>query len=372
MSLYPLSALLIGCTVALLPLYIRISSVDLERVSKSNALICLFAILILLFGNKVRSFPSILKIILVAAMFHLILFQYEPAAVRGIYQTVMICIGSLFLVKYHESYNESDNDIIFNSMCIGALIQTLLGAFQYFDMDIYGGALMLFNEKTVTTGAYADGHRAVFGSLLNPNVLGAYLAMCLPAFFRSRKLILLSIPVFLILILTQSQIPILAGTLAGAYCLSVNFRSREKYFYVLYPVAFYAFCFLFPDSTSERVDIWKWYLDKVDVGHFLLGESASWMQFNVMRIRTGYVDNVHSDFLSLFNIFGILSIAASIYVFYLVIINKDKNKIFAATLLASFVIMLGSFPMFIASTSFLTLIALAHCIKGNYVSNVDW
>lgn len=365
-------ALLIGCVVALLPLYIRISSVDLERVSKSNALVCLFAILLLLFTDKVRTFPSVLKLVFVVAIFHMIIFQYEPAAIRGIYQVVMMCFGALFLVKYHECHLKKDNHIIFNSMCIGALIQTFLGAMQYFNIDLYSGALMFFNEKTVASGAYVDGHKAIFGSLQNPNVFGAYLVLCLPAFFRSNKLAILAIPVFAILVLCESQIPIAAGVLSVAYFLSLKFKNYEKYFYISFPIAFYSFCFLFPDKTSERVNIWNWYLDKVDTWHFFLGKSASWIQLNAMRIRVGYVDNVHNDFLTLFNIFGIFSIVVCLYVLYLVVSNKEKDKIFATSLFGSFVIMHGSFPMSIASTSFLTLIALAHCIKGNYVSNVDW
>lgn len=370
LRLFPL---LIGCIVALLPLYIRISSVNLERVSKTNALLCLIPILILLFNEKLRSFPIILKSILIAAMFHLIIFQYEPAAMIGIYQSISICAGSMFLIKYHESYNESDNNIIFNSMCIGALIQCVMAAFQIFNVDIYSGALLYFNKNTAAAGPSADGHRAIFGSFQNPNILGAYLAMCLPAFFRSRNLVFLSVIVFAAIVSTESLMPIAAAILAVSYFIVSKLNNKfEKFYYILFPIFFYGFCFIFPGATSDRAMIWSWYLDKIDLRHFLIGKSTSWLPLNVMYIGTGFVDNVHNEFLTLLNIFGILSLAAVGYIIYLVVINKDKNRIFAATLFASFFIMLGNFPMHIASTSFLTLIALAHCLKGSYVGNVEW
>lgn len=355
--------------VALLPLYIRISTVDLERVSKTNALLCLIPILVLFFGERARSFPSILKIILIAAMFHLIIFQYEPAAMVGIYQSISICVGILFLIKYHESYSVNENNIIFNSICIGALIQCVIAITQLFNFDLYGWIILYFNPQSVASGSYVEGHKAIFGSFQNPNVLGAYLAMCLPAFIRSKNLVFLGVIVFAIIIAAGSLIPIAAAVIVISYFIFSRF---EKFYYIGYPIAFFSFCFLFPDYTSERAKIWLWYLDKIDLRHFLIGKSASWMPLNVMQIGTGFVTNIHNDIFALFNIFGILSVLAVGYIIHLVVKNKDKNKIFGATLLSSFVIMLGSFPMHIASTSFLTLIALAHCLKGSYVSNMEW
>ena len=369
---FNLSALLIGCIVAFLPLYIRISSVDISRVSRSNALICLIPAILILFNKRERIFPLYLKIISIAAILHLIAVQYEPALFNGVYQAIAISSGLLFLVKYQESYSDNDNNIIFNFLCAGAVIQSVITLFQYLGFDIYEYFIMSFNSNVSAEGPATEGHVAFFGSLQNKNILGSYLALCLPAFFRNKLLMLLSIPVVISIILSDSLMPIAASIISISYYLFAKTKKREALYYIVIPIMFYSFCILFPDKTSDRYAIWENYISKITTKSFLIGNSTSWLTHNAMDLRTGFVDNIHNEFLTAFNIFGIAAIAAIVYIVYLVVSNTGKNRIFGSMLISSFLLMSGNFPLHIAPTAFIILIALAHCIKGNYGSNLDW
>lgn len=363
--------ILIGCMIAFLPLYTRISSVDIGRISKVNVLLYLLPLVILLLGQKVRSFHPGMLAIFCAAIAHTIIFQYEPASIWGFYQSLSMGLGMLFIVKYNESYIDSGKEVILNFMCLGAVIQSLVAIGQYLDFDIYHKLIFFLNKDITVHGAYVSGHKAIFGTLGNPNVLGAYLALCLPAFFRSNLHLLLSIPVGLAIGLAGSLIPVAAILIAISYYYSPQFKGKDAITYIVFPSAFYLFCFLYPQHTSDRSEIWAWYLSKIDWLHALIGKSASWLPLNIMRLRTGTVDNVHNEFFTAFNTFGIFALAAIGYMIKLICDNTSKDKIFASIFVAAFILSHGSFPMHLASTVLIIMVSIAYCLKGNYVSNLD-
>lgn len=368
---FRLSPILLGCMVAFLPLYIRITSVNVERISKANALLCLLPILISMFGITLRKFPEVLKAIFIAAMFHVVIFQYEPASTNGIYQSIAICLGLLFVIKYHESADHFDIDYVLDFLCIGALVQSALVVTQLFGFDLYTDLICLFDNKLIIDGSFVDGHYAIFGSLQNPNVFGAYQALCLPAFFRSKKLMAWSLVVIATIILAGSRMPMAAACFSILYYLAVNNKIKEYALYISFTVAFYAFCFLLPDHTSDRMIIWGDFLSKVDLKHFLIGGSPSWLSFHVTRIGKSYATNLHNEYLSIFNIYGILGLIAVGYLFHLVIKNQSKNKVFGAIMVGAFVNMHGNFPLHIAPTCLIIMLALAHSLKGSYGINMD-
>lgn len=363
--------------VALLPLYIRLSSVDLGRVSKSNALFCAIPILVVLFSDKIRGFNPLLKFFLIVAMLHVIIFQFEPASIGGVYQSIGICLGSLFLIKYHESYDEKESNTLLNFLCLGALIQSTLAIFQYFHIDIYENILTALNPSYHAVGAYADKEAVnqpgmdAYGSLGNPNLLGTYLALCLPAFFRG-KLIWISVLVVSAIILTGSLMAIASAIGAIIYYLFARSKIKEALLYISCAIGYYVTLCVLPGISSGRDEIFKWFLNDITVKQFLIGLSPSWLaSLNVHIVSAGIVKEEHNEFLSAFNIFGIFSVVAIAYLFYLVISNQNKNKIFASILFAAFINMHGNFPLHIAATSLIILTAMAHCLKGSYVSNMD-
>jgi hypothetical protein len=361
----------LGCAVALMPLYIRITSVNVERVSKANLLMCLIPALLIMFRDKIRHADFTLKGIFLVLISHLIIFQFEPASFVGVYQAIAISLGLLFIIKYNESYREKDSEIILNWLCIGGLIQAVIGIVQYLGIDLYREVIFWLYKDVSEHGAYVDGHKAVYGSLQNPNLLGAYLALCIPAFFRTKLLWIASIPLLISLCLAGSLIPIAAAMVSIAYYFTPHFKLKNFLVFIMAPIAFYAFCFLFPHLTSDRAEIWINYLSKVNVMHFLIGKSSSWLPMNIMNLRAGIVDNVHNEYLTAFNIFGIGAIVAIIYLLRLIVKNQAKEKVFFSVLLSGFFLSLGSFPMHIAPLALIIMISIAHTLKGNYVINLD-
>lgn len=365
------SALLIGCIAAFLPLYIRISSFNLERVSKSNALFCLIPILILFFDKKLREIDITIKSIALAMMSHVILIQFEPSSITGIYKSLGICLSVLFVIKYYESYDEKDNEIIFNLFCVGALIQTSLAIFQSFQVDPYTSLLLLLDPTLTVQGEYVttDLHH-VYGSLQNPNVLGAYLALCLPAFFR-KKWIYLAVPVFLVILKTKSIMPIAAATGAISYYFLSNSKIKDYIFYVGSTIGFYVICFMLPNLGSGRLEIWKVIFSLTTVKQLILGGSPSWLVHQKVSYNGLQVIQEHNEYMAALNIFGVFSLVAICFILYLIINNQSKNKIFGAIFFAAFINMHGNFPLHIASTAFIILIAFTHCLRGNYGVNLD-
>jgi hypothetical protein len=363
--------ILIWCMIAFLPLYTRISSVNIDRISKTNALLCLLPLVIILFSEKLRSFNKGLAAIFCVAILHLVFFQYEPASIWGFYQSISICLGLLFIAKYNENFIESDKDLLQNFLCIGALIQSFVAILQFFNIDVYNSLIFFLNKDVESHGAYVSGHKAIFGTLGNPNILGAYLALCLPAFFRSNAYLCMAIPVGIAIGLSGSLIPIATSFIVGAYFFAPSFKGKDLLVYAIIPICFYAFCFYYPHLTSDRSEIWAWYLSKIDLAHALIGKSTSWLPMNVMPLRSGTVDNVHNEFLTAFNIFGMSAIIAIGCMVRLISKNISKDKVFASIFVAAFILSLGSFPMHMAPTAIIIMVAIAHCLKGSYVGHMD-
>lgn len=362
---------LIGCMIAFLPLYIRISSINIDRTSKINALLCFIPSIILFFNKKSRNVNSILKYAFFALATHVTFYQFEPASIVGFYQVISICLGMFFLISYHEHYNKNNNEVLLNFIMLGASVQAILAIGQQMDIDLYLNLIVHFVDKVKVSGSYIAGHKAIFGSLGNPNVLGAYLALCLPVFFRNSFTLYLAIPVTVAIYLSGSLIPMAAAILSIAYYFTKEFKNKDLVFLIGYPVLFYSFCFLLPDKTSDRMEIWNYFAKTSSWFSVIFGHSTSWFSLNVMKLRTGVVDNWHNEFISAFSIFGIGAIAVIVYILKLFVNNNKKNKVFASMVMSGSVLCHGSFPMHIAPTSLLILIALAHSIKGEYGINLD-
>lgn len=362
---------LIGCMIAFLPLYTRISSVNIDRISKTNALLCLIPAIIMFFNQKHRYFNRILKYAFFAMAIHVALFQFEPASIAGFYQAISICLGLFFVAQYHECHIKNQDDVLLNFVMLGALIQSVIAIGQFIDVDIYRNLIMFLVDGVSVQGAYVSGHKAIFGSLGNPNLLGAYLALCLPAFFRNSFTLYFAAPIAMAVYLSGSLIPMAASIVAIAYYFTKDFKYKDIAFLIGYPVLFYSFCFMFPEKTSDRMEIWKYFYDNTSAFSFLFGHSTSWFPLNIMQLRTGIVDNWHNEFIAALNIFGIGAIAVIVYMLRNFVNNSKKDKVFSAMFMSGYVLCHGSFPLHIAPTALLIMVALSHTLKGDYGFNVD-
>lgn len=354
-------SLLIGCIVSFLPLYTRFSTVNLDRVSKAFLLLLIIPFLQIVPFKKIRSVQNEIKFIFAACIFHMALFQFDPSSFSGIFGSIAIALWMIFFIKYHEHY--TSEVIILNSLVIGSAIQCVISFSQYAGHDIYSSAMLLLNGD-VKLVSMEENH---FGSFANSNLFGAYLALCFPAFFRP-KFIYFAPIILLFVFLSKSLMAIAAC--AAAITLYAK-KNREKELYILAPIVFFTIILSISGLTSGRLDLWSTLVIKVDVMHFLFGMSPSWFDSLGLNISKNLVNNEHNEFFSAFNIFGIFGLLSCIFMHKLCIENKGKNILFGCITFAGFVNMLGNFPLHYAPLAIIIIISLAHCIKGNYVSNMD-
>ncbi len=354
-------SLLIGCIIIFLPLYTRFSSVNVDRVSKALFLLLLIPIIQLIQIKKIREFPVEMKACFIACILHMIIFQFEPASFSGIFSSIATSLGMILLVKYHESYK--NEEIILNSLVVASLIQCVISFSQYMGFDIYANSILLLNKEV----SLHVNETNTFGSFANSNLFGSFLALCLPAFFRKKVLYLA--PIVLIFILLSKSIMAIAATLAGVLMFFKKYL--EKYLYISFPFLIALGIYLFPSESSGRIELWDGLINRIDISHFIFGKSQSWFDSLELKIGSEFINNEHNEFLSVFNIFGIFGLLFFIYLFTKVIENKGKNLLFGCITLVSFVNMLGNFPLHYAPTALIIIISLAHCIKGDYVSNLD-
>lgn len=354
-------SLLIGCIIIFLPLYTRFSSVNVDRVSKALFLLLLVPIIQLIQIKKIREFPSGLKLGFITCILHMIIFQFEPASFSGIFSSIAVGLGMILLVKYHESYKSEE--IILNSLVIASLTQCVISFSQYMGFDIYANLILLLNQSV----SLHVNETNTFGSFANSNLFGSFLALCLPAFFR--KKIFYFAPIILVFILLSKSIMAIAATLAGVMMFFK--KDLEKYLYISFPFLIALGIYLFPNESSGRIELWDGLVHRVDILHFIIGKSASWFDSLDLKIGSEFINNEHNEFLSVFNVFGIFGLLFFIYIFLKVIENNGKSLIFGCITLTSFVNMLGNFPLHYAPTALIIIIAIAHCIKGDYVSNLD-
>lgn len=354
-------SLLIGCIVSFLPLYTRFSAVNLDRVSKAFLLLLIIPFFQIIPFKKIRSIPSEIKLIFAACVFHMVLFQFDPSSFSGIFSSLAIALGMIFFIKYHEHY--TSEVIILNSLVIGSAIQCIISFSQYAGYDIYSNVMLLLNGDIKIVSVEEN----YFGSFANSNLFGAYLALCFPAFFRP-KFIYFAPIVLLFVFLSKSLMAIAACSAAIALFSKKN---REKELYILAPIVFFTIILSISGLTSGRLDLWAILVSKVDVMHFIFGMSPSWFDSLGLNISKNLVNNEHNEFLSIFNIFGIFGLLACIFMHKLCIDNKNKNIIFGCITFAGFVNMLGNFPLHYAPLALIIIVSFAHCIKGDYVSNMD-
>lgn len=354
-------SLIIGCIITFLPLYTRFSSLNIDRVSKAVFLLLLIPIFLMFKNEKQRILPIEIRIGLITCVLHTILFQYEPASFSGIFQSIALSLGMLFFVKYHENYKSEE--IILNSLVVSSLIQCVISTSQYAGFDLYSNAVLALNKDIILQTT----EKSFFGSFSNSNLFGSYLALCLPSFYR--KKVFYFAPIILLFVFLSKSLMAIAAVVAGLILFWK--KGLEKYLYIGFPFLIAIGIYLFPSEASGRIELWWQLINKIDFSHFIIGKSVSWFDYLELKIGSNFINNEHNEFLSAFNIFGIFGLLFFLYLFIKVIKNVSKNHLFGCIALSSFVNMLGNFPLHYAPLAIIVIISIAHCIKGDYVSNLD-
>lgn len=257
------------------------------------------------------------------------------APIGGLFEVVTITIGGLF-------YQCSKNERLIDWVCIGAIVQAVIGIFQIVGLDFIEPILNLFIH-TGRTDPYSTGQftgiAPAFGTLGVANVLAAYLAVSVPLFFRKKWAwwLILIVPVLLF-----SR----TSTAVGAALVGVAFYFRKlKYLWVC---AILAVLYSIIENWA-RIGKGGWDIGSV----FLTGRPEEWVfilknSFRHIWFGAGpgeisrTLSFVHSEYLGTLFQYGI---AGLILMIGYIATVKRSNRILFSSLLIAFIDFLAFWTM---------------------------
>lgn len=363
--------LLIGITIALLPLYNRVAALDFNRTSKDNLLVFIFGFLGFLLPGSIRRMSSWMYFVLIYALFFLVFNQWNVLSINVMFHGFYILSGLIFFVHFYEKYDRKSTHFILYGMIAGSLIQSTIAIAGYFGVDLYPEFFKLFSHIDVV-GRAGSGKVNTIGSLGNSNLLASYIALTSLAFLHLKNKWMIVIPVFA-LILSGSIISIVSFCAGVFYYLNFTRTYLKKWqIYFLSVLPMVALCFThIHNSGSGRFVIWKESLSRVDLHHFLIGKGAGWFPDQQIIYNNSTVVQEHNSFLSFFNVFGIAGLLIIFPIFWKFIHSQDQNRIFSSVLFVAWCNSYGHFTLHQSTTAIIIIVTAAICLvegKNNVIS----
>ncbi len=331
----------IGFTIALLPLYIRLAgNLETNRISKDNLFLYLILGSIVFLNGSLKD--KYLRYTVAGLIGLTILNQHHPFSRNVMSQAVFIIAGLVFFIKYYEYDGSHNIQHIYNGMIAGALIQGTMGILGYYGINIYPSLVSIAYPNVVAEfkGGITGKHNAV-GSFGNYNLSAAYLAMTIPAFLSRRYVKYLAIIPIVALMMSQSQMGI------GAFIVGVIFYTRILSKIKMYSLAI-AGMLIFPclnlDLDSGRFAVWTKVIKEASVKHWLMGMGPGWFpDMRYLFSASERAQQEHSNFLAIFNVFGLLGFAMLFPIFYKYLKVKEDDRLLSTIL---FIIFCNSFAHF--------------------------
>lgn len=367
--------LILGAVIALLPLYLRVAPFQFDRISKDNLLVFIFFIVGAFLGDRKRSAPCLMVIAMVYGIVSLALNQWAVHSLNVMFQAVYIASGIVFFWHYFEKHSRGSLDFILNGMSVGCIIQCLLSIAEIFGIFNYQDVVLFFapGAKAIRLDPVGIGHLA--GSLGYKNCLAAYLGLTGISLFRRGWWGFVPVAVFCLL--GADSIMGSAAFCAGAaYLLNSKFNIIKKiWIYLISILAMITIVFTgLSGADSMRFRAWKYMLSGVDGWHFLFGKGPGWFpdMGMILEDKTTMAQE-HNEFLSAFNIFGIIGLALLLPIFIRFIKQDDERPIFAAILFAGFINSYGHFSLHQSTTAIIIIVAAAVCLaqRDRYVFSFE-
>lgn len=285
--------------------------------------------------------------------------------------------GIMFYQVLYDKYEVKHKDFILNIICVAAILQSLLMVFQYMGLwpvimpANQWQALQIFFLKSDYKIMLLDGIAKcpIVGFMDRQNIASAFLAMCIPAFFRKKWLKAIWIPIiglvlakslggiisalivtilWLWIIKQKQALSVTVCTILLCTCFLIQFGSQHQAF-----------------SFSGRLPAWKYRITQTIPEKFLFGHG--WGQepalFKGITEEIGIVKvsphkyhaniwyNSHNEIISLWVELGLIGyLIVSGYFFTLIRKLQHKDKL----------VMLGIFSCLLASNT----IWIAHSAIG--------
>lgn len=347
--------LLLGLTIALLPFYNRFTMLDFNRTSKDNllVLICLFLMWVLGREKVKRRLSIKMLITLIYGLFLLVVNQWNVLSLNVMFQVFYISTGMMFFASFYEKFCEETLHYVLYGMVAGASLQSVIVISQFLKFDFYQKFLSYLFDLNFVGGS------SLSGTFYNPNLLGAYLVLCIPAFLKCKNKFFIILPIIGLLI-SKSMISIFA--FVGAVFYFYKIISKVKMYCLSICAMFLFYFFGMAGHDSGRIEIWNKSFAKIDLWHFLIGKGAGWFADQKIFYREVQVIQEHNNFLTFFNIFGIIGMLLTTPIFLKFLFTKDKNAIFSTILFTAFLNSFGHFSLHQSTTSIIIVTTLAVCI----------
>lgn len=364
-----IATFIISATVALLPVYNRVSFVDMSRTSKDNLLMVILAFLTLLINDEKRKLPFHGWCTVVIAILFSVLNQHSVASIVTIIQTAYFLIAVFFFVRLYECLDFKWLDNILDGMCVGVIIQCVFVGLAHFGIPLEFLISDIFNDGIRIDGVLTPVFGSSFGSLANPNMLGSYVAICSMAFMRE-KWVLFS-PLAIICLLSTGSIMGLASFTVGLfYFFGHQFK---KPIFLLAIVSMLAMPFFdLSGVDSGRFAIWKELLKNLSIEQLLIGSGLGWFADKGFALNGARVIQEHNAFLTLLNSFGLVGVAIFAKYLWKFLNNNQESRLFSTILFVAFCNSYGHFTLHQSTVIIPIIVALVVCSIGEKYDELEW
>lgn len=356
--------LILGISIALLPLYLRILEIDFNRECKDYLFVAIMSLCIVLLPQKKRQLSGYCYFAFAYFIVMGALNQWNVASVSVTITSFTFYIGTIFILRFTESFDIDTAHFIFNGMILGSVIQGSLAIAGYFGFPWYYELLNYvigFKYHTYGTGGFAS----AMGSLGNVNLLSAYLCLCIPAYYAKKQWAWLSPIPIMGLVVSHGRMGIIS-LLAGCiyfWLMKYNIISKAKVY-----ISSIAVMLILPITSfhwdSGRFEAWKLLLRIMDLKHWLIGKGLGWFADANMPVpkRDTILTMEHNGFLTLLNSFGLMGFLVLSPIFYRFLKSKDRYVFIPSLLFTIFCLNYGHFAL--QQSTVMIIIMPLICIYG--------
>lgn len=359
--------------IALLPVYNRLASVDMNRTSKDNLFVIVCGLIGIMFNSPKRELPLKAWVTIAIAFLFLVINQHMVESINVMFHGFYLCAGIFFFVKFYECFEAKYFSWILNAVCIGSLIQALVIFLNGLGYSPEYAVMKLFHDDIQIIGEVAVEFGLSSGTFGSNNMSGGYLGISLIAFNRKNWRWALPIAIAA-LCSTGSSLGILTGLAGFVYYYKGNLI-KKKWLYLLSIVSMLTVSFTGMNGMdSGRLVIWKELISKLSMKAWLIGNGVGWYADQKITYKGATVVQEHSGFLSIVTAFGLVGLITFLYFLYKYAIKDDKYRVFSSIVFAAFCNAYGHFSVQQSTMMIIILVVVAVCAakEENNEFNLQW
>lgn len=276
---------------------------------------------------------------------------------------VLFNIAFGFLFFYFIKTYVKDIDVVLKVICWTALVQVAYLIVQYMNVDY------IFYPITAAGAARPEVKAPLVGFLGNKNVLGVYLAFCLPLFRVYYRWL---IPVILFaLFITKCSMGIVAGVAALIFFEFFSSIATRKYWklgvVILLSAGLLVGFFLKIDTMGlERVEIWKECFKQTFGWRSVVGRGMARFKHMMIIDETGTEwTNPHNEYIQIYFELGLIGLLIFLGYFvdtfrkFLRMFKDRQALVLASGVVAVLISCIGMFPFQLAPTALVAITYIA-------------